>query len=86
MFVRSQKIESVPEGEDTSSVASGGPLLSANTKIKRLESEKRTRWLVSSDEPRDHQMATLKMLWTPLLRPDAAGILFPARVGSMVRV
>lgn len=84
MLGRSQKAESIGEEADTNSAASPGPLLSSNTKAKRLESEKRTRWLVSSDEPRDHQTAALKMLWSPLLRPDAIDILFPARVGSMV--
>lgn len=63
---------------------SAGHLLSTSSKAKRLESEKRTRWFVSSDEPREHQTASLKALWGPLLRPDATDILFPSRIGSMV--
>lgn len=59
-------------------------MTSTNSKAKRHESEKRSRWFVSSDEPREHQTATLKALWSPLLRPEAVDILFPARVGSMV--
>ncbi|CAM9795466.1 unnamed protein product [Ectocarpus sp. 6 AP-2014] len=77
-----QKIESTSESEGTPS-SSGGPLLSTSSKARRLESEKRTRWFVSSDEPRDHQTSSLKALWSPLLRSDAVDILFPARVGSM---
>ncbi|CAM9113078.1 unnamed protein product [Choristocarpus tenellus] len=60
-----------------------GPLLSVNSKGRRLEAEKRSRWLVSSDEPRDHQTACLKTLWSPLLTAGAIETLFPARVGSM---
>lgn len=69
---------------DASPSTPEGPLLTTNSKAKRLESEKRTRWFVSSDEPRDHQTSSLKALWGPLLRSDAADILFPVRVGSMV--
>lgn len=82
---RSQRGESTAEVEDATVGEVSGPLLSVNTKAKRLESEKRARWIVSSDEPRDHQAASLKSLWSPLLRHDAADILFPTRVGSMVR-
>ncbi|CAM9413692.1 unnamed protein product [Ectocarpus fasciculatus] len=77
-----QKVESASESEGTPS-SSGGPLLSISSKAKRLESEKRSRWFVSSDEPRDHQTSSLKALWSPLLRSDAVNVLFPARVGSM---
>ncbi|CAM9903323.1 unnamed protein product [Scytosiphon promiscuus] len=77
-----KKVESAPERE-ASPTLGGGPLHSSNSKGKRLESEKRTRWFVSSDEPRDHQTSSLKALWGPLLRLDATDILFPARVGSM---
>ncbi|CAM9466508.1 unnamed protein product, partial [Hapterophycus canaliculatus] len=77
-----KKVETTPERE-ASPTSVGGPLLSTNSKAKRLESEKRTRWFVSSDEPRDHQTSSLKALWSPLLRQDATEILFPARVGSM---
>ena len=66
------------------SMSTTDPLLSTNSKTKRLESEKRSRWFISSDEPRDHQIASLKMVWSPLLRPDACEVLFPAKVGSMV--
>lgn len=79
-------MESTVEETDAKSAAPGGALVATNTKARRLESEKRTRWIVSSDEPRDHQTAALKMLWSPLLRPDAIDDLFPARVGSMVSI
>lgn len=82
---RSHRTEGTAEGDGASVGASEGPLMSANSKARRLESEKRSRWLVSSDEPRDHQTASLKGLWCSLLRPDAVDVLFPARVGSMVR-
>lgn len=77
------KMESAPES-DAPPLPTGGPLLTTNSKPKRLESEKRSRWFVSSDEPRDHQTSSLKALWAPLLQADAVDILFPTRVGSMV--
>lgn len=72
------------ESVRSTAVSTQGPLLSTNSKAKRLESEKRSRWFVSSDEPRDHQTASLKTIWSPLLRSDACDILFPAKAGSMV--
>lgn len=83
MVQSAQKVESVQES-DAPPLPTGGPLLTTNSKAKRLESEKRSRWFVSSDEPRDHQTSSLKSLWAPLLRADAVDTLFPTRVGSMV--
>lgn len=82
----SQRAEATLEGDETSSGASGSGLVlvSSNTKAKRLDLERRTRWVVSSDEPRDFQTTSLKTLWSPLLRQDAVGVLFPTRAGSMV--
>lgn len=56
----------------------------STNKARRLEAEKRSRWTVSSDEPRDHQAGLLRTLWSPILSSDAVSTLFPPQAGSMV--
>lgn len=52
-------------------------------KSRRAETDRRQRWLVSSDEPSDVAEKFLRDQWSPLLDAAQTSKLFPAKSGSM---